>query len=217
MAHNDGCTSGNYMLAFAMDDTVGWFRSYGWPPSRTIDRLATVVIFLVPTYLFVLLAAGLRRRRDITLVPIALACTVQELYTVIIDALGEVQFTGISIGTALNFGSTHLGTYRLNLWTQLEAAVLVAMVWTVYREQARDRKRQLFVESEMKSAQEIQQVLVPEDTPAVPGFAVSSLYWPAGEVGGDMFQVIPGKDGDLTLMIADVSGKGLKAAMTVCR
>jgi serine phosphatase RsbU (regulator of sigma subunit) len=88
-------------------------------------------------------------------------------------------------------------------------------VVTIYREQVQERQRQIFVESEMRSAREIQSVLVPEETPAVPGFAIGSLYWPAGEVGGDMFQVLPGSDGDVLIVIADVSGKGLKAAMTV--
>jgi len=58
-------------------------------------------------------------------------------------------------------------------------------------------------------------VLVPESVAPVEGFAISSLYWPAEEVGGDMFQVLPGDAGDVLIVLADVSGKGLKAAMTV--
>jgi hypothetical protein len=117
--------------------------------------------------------------------------------------------------TAIPAATIHLGPYNLNVYGQLQAIVLVVLVATIYREQNRERNRQLFVESELKSAQEIQNVLVPEETPSVPGFAISSLYWPAGEVGGDMFQVIPGVAGDVLIVLADVSGKGLKAAMTV--
>jgi phosphoserine phosphatase RsbU/P len=55
--------------------------------------------------------------------------------------------------------------------------------------------------------------VVPEEIPSVPGFAISGLYWPAREVGGEMFQLIPGNSGDVLILLADVSGRGLKAAL----
>ncbi len=48
----------------------------------------------------------------------------------------------------------------------------------------------------------------------VPGFRVESAYAPAKQVGGDFFRVMP-EDGGLLVVVGDVSGKGLKAAMTV--
>ncbi len=65
---------------------------------------------------------------------------------------------------------------------------------------------------------ELQQVLIPESLPALPGFAFTSAYRPAQEVGGDFFQVIPLEgefEGSTMILLGDVSGKGLKAAMTV--
>jgi len=61
----------------------------------------------------------------------------------------------------------------------------------------------------------VQQVLVPEKNPAVPGFRIESVYKPAGQVGGDFFQIMPLTDGGLLVVIGDVSGKGMPAAMTV--
>ena len=61
----------------------------------------------------------------------------------------------------------------------------------------------------------MQKILIPEETPAIPGFAISSIYRPAEEVGGDFFQVIPTAHGGALVVLGDVSGKGLKAAMTV--
>jgi serine phosphatase RsbU (regulator of sigma subunit) len=84
-----------------------------------------------------------------------------------------------------------LGPCNFNVNGQPQAIVLV----TLYRDQVRERNRRLFVESELKAAREIQSALVPEVTPSVPGFSIGSFYWPAGEVGGDMFQVIPGPAG----------------------
>lgn len=68
---------------------------------------------------------------------------------------------------------------------------------------------------EMEQARHVQQMLVPANPPAAPGFSVESVYLPAQQVGGDFFQISPGDDGSLLIVVGDVSGKGLKAAMTV--
>jgi serine phosphatase RsbU (regulator of sigma subunit) len=71
------------------------------------------------------------------------------------------------------------------------------------------------VEQEFKSARELQRVLIPEEQPKTPGYALTSSYKPASEVGGDFFQVIALKDDATLIVLGDVSGKGLKAAMAV--
>ncbi len=71
------------------------------------------------------------------------------------------------------------------------------------------------LEGEMAAAREVQRVMVPEDLPQVDGYAIESAYRPAAEVGGDFFQVIPLKSGRTLIVIGDVSGKGLRAAMIV--
>lgn len=68
--------------------------------------------------------------------------------------------------------------------------------------------------AEMNAAREIQQQLVPAALPALPGCALEAAYLPAAEVGGDFYQVLPQPDGSSLILIGDVSGKGLKAAMT---
>jgi serine phosphatase RsbU (regulator of sigma subunit) len=91
-------------------------------------------------------------------------------------------------------------------------------VYAVYRYMQETIRRQGKLEQEFKSARELQQVLIPDTLPEVPGYAVTSAYRPAQEVGGDFFQIIPleGKYTGCTLvLLGDVSGKGLKAAMTV--
>jgi serine phosphatase RsbU (regulator of sigma subunit) len=86
---------------------------------------------------------------------------------------------------------------------------------TIAREQFLERERQARVELEVKSAREVQQILVPEEAPAIPGLSIASVYRPAEEVGGDFFQVMATADGGALIALGDVSGKGLKAAMTV--
>jgi phosphoserine phosphatase RsbU/P len=69
--------------------------------------------------------------------------------------------------------------------------------------------------SEFESARNIQSLLFPAKPPVTPGFAIESVYLPASEVGGDFFQIMPGNDGSLLVVVGDVSGKSLKAALTV--
>ena len=68
---------------------------------------------------------------------------------------------------------------------------------------------------EIEQARQVQQVLIPETIPSIPGFALESEYRPSQQVGGDFFQIIPGADGSILAIIGDVSGKGLSAAMLV--
>ncbi len=83
------------------------------------------------------------------------------------------------------------------------------------RFRASQRRQQATLE-DVKQAQEVQQVLIPEELPRVPGLAIESEYRPAREVGGDFFQIIPHpSDGSVLIVAGDVTGKGLKAGMLV--
>jgi hypothetical protein len=78
-----------------------------------------------------------------------------------------------------------------------------------------ERLERQTIDQELEQASELQQrVLVPE--PIVSQlFTVETAYHPARTVGGDFFQVIPHRDGSLLVVVGDVSGKGMAAAMLV--
>lgn len=76
-------------------------------------------------------------------------------------------------------------------------------------------RRQAQIDAELEAAREVQRVLVPEHRGTVPGFNVETAYEPAQQVGGDFFQFIPTHDGGLLIVVGDVAGKGLPAAMLV--
>ena len=80
---------------------------------------------------------------------------------------------------------------------------------------ARSRRDEERLSSELEAARTVQQVLIPEDIPAIPGYAIECAYKPAGQVGGDFFQILPLSSGGALIAIGDVSGKGMPAAMTV--
>jgi hypothetical protein len=76
-------------------------------------------------------------------------------------------------------------------------------------------RRQAQIEGELAAAKQVQEVLLPEEMETVPGFTVETAYQPAQQVGGDFFQVLPAGNGGLLLVVGDVAGKGLPAAMLV--
>jgi phosphoserine phosphatase RsbU/P len=76
----------------------------------------------------------------------------------------------------------------------------------------RERERQR-LEQEINIARDIQQALLPRNFPDNPHFAVTGINFPCLAVGGDYFDVFSLSDGRTAFLIADVSGKGLGAAI----
>jgi sigma-B regulation protein RsbU (phosphoserine phosphatase) len=63
------------------------------------------------------------------------------------------------------------------------------------------------------TAHEIQQALLPKNTPQLAGFDIAGVWQPARAVGGDYYDAFTLENGNLALLIADVSGKGMPAAL----
>ena len=80
---------------------------------------------------------------------------------------------------------------------------------------ARSRRDEERFKAELEAARTVQQVLIPEEIPAIPGLALECIYKPASQVGGDFFQILPTPAGSALIVIGDVSGKGMPAAMAV--
>lgn len=104
---------------------------------------------------------------------------------------------------------------RFDLLTILTTLLLASIVYAVWRYELEQNRHQNLLEQEFHSAQEVQQILIPAHPPVTLGFSIETVYRPASEVGGDFFQILPHADGSLLIVAGDVSGKGLKAAMTV--
>ncbi len=78
------------------------------------------------------------------------------------------------------------------------------------REEELERQR---LESELDTAREIQAQLLPHEMPEVPGFEIAGTSLPSQQVGGDYFDFLEVENGHLGIAIADVSGKGIPAAL----
>ncbi|MGA8110425.1 MAG: PP2C family protein-serine/threonine phosphatase, partial [Acidobacteriaceae bacterium] len=95
----------------------------------------------------------------------------------------------------------------------LLTAVLAILLLRRLLHSVRDQRR---LALDVKQAQEVQQVILPQPRTEFPGLVVESEYRPALEVGGDFFQIVPNSaDSSLLIIAGDVTGKGLKAGMLV--
>ena len=92
---------------------------------------------------------------------------------------------------------------------------LLAMLVFLIRRFTLARRQEERMAGEFEAARQVQQVLLPDLLDQCPGFKVECVYQPAEQVGGDFFQQIGDCHGGMTIVVGDVSGKGLPAAMMV--
>ena len=83
------------------------------------------------------------------------------------------------------------------------------------RNQVRDSLLRESEKKDLEQAQQLQQRVLVPDAFHSPAFSIESEYRPALTVGGDFYQTLSKPDGTLVLVIGDVSGKGISAAMLV--
>jgi sigma-B regulation protein RsbU (phosphoserine phosphatase) len=105
--------------------------------------------------------------------------------------------------------------YPLDLNGVTNYIFILALLIFLMRRFSLARKEEERLAAEFEAARSVQSLLIHAVPPHTPGFAVEHVYLPAQEVGGDFFQVLPEGAGSLLIVVGDVSGKGLKAAMTV--
>ena len=132
------------------------------------------------------------------------------------------RFPDLPSSSTLSAVETASLTSRLNfdcIATMVAIFLAYAGFVTVFVGEFRRRMRvtteKTTLETEMAAAREVQRVIVPEKTEEFPGFRVDTAYIPAQQVGGDFFQILRDGDGGMLVVVGDVAGKGLPAAMLV--
>ncbi len=181
---------------------------------QILDAVFTFGFSVVELFPFVIIGYALKQRR---LHPsrwfVAAAAFVVEMYDVVQHtALQGRRFTHWTLASTMDEPLFSVAGVPFTPQAILSTVLVLTIAYAVYLEQ---REREMAVQQEYKSAQELQRVLIPQSLPFLEGYAVTSAYQPAQQVGGDFFQLIEREDGSAVLILGDVSGKGLKAAMTV--
>jgi sigma-B regulation protein RsbU (phosphoserine phosphatase) len=111
----------------------------------------------------------------------------------------------IAMSAYATFGLTFAGTTA--------AAVLGLVLYRVQLELRASRHELARKEAELNFALEVQQALFPKQFPADGGLEFSAVCVPARGIGGDYFDVLERSGGRLAFAIADISGKGISAAI----
>jgi sigma-B regulation protein RsbU (phosphoserine phosphatase) len=146
---------------------------------------------------------------DVRVDPYYIACEPSTLSEVAIPLHVEGKLVGV-------FSTSH---HELDAFPQAQLRLLQSLckhiAVAIYNAQrfAQEKQQRQRMTREAQEARAIQQALLPKSSPYVPGFAISGLSIPAGEVGGDWYDFIPFDDGCWGLVLADVSGKGTAAAL----
>ena len=129
--------------------------------------------------------------------------------SVIISAYGDMK----NIRTAMNRGAFDFVTKPVDfedLRVTIDRTLRNMAEW---REALQSRDRLVALQNELDVARGMQQSILPTRFPKDPSYAVYGKMQPARNVGGDFFDVMYLNDGRVGLAVADVSGKGVPAAL----
>ncbi|MGD0737700.1 MAG: PP2C family protein-serine/threonine phosphatase [Terracidiphilus sp.] len=208
------------IVVTSVDGTLSFIGTGSFLASQVeiADAICTAIFTTCEAFALVLVAFAViqRKRLELSRWLVAIFAFTWDMINVVRIASEQGQrFTHWTISTTIAAPLFTVNGNAINASSIAQVLLLISLVYAVYRYIAEDRRRQAALEQEFKNAREVQQVLVPEELPSLPGFAVTSAYRPAQQVGGDFFQIIPLENGSTLVLLGDVSGKGLKAAMAV--
>ena len=138
-----------------------------------------------------------------------------EIRAVMVSAYGDMD----NIRTAMNRGAFDFVTKPID-FDDLETTIDKTLRHSRVMREALSSQNQLqALRQELNIAHSMQLSILPTTFPCTPQFEVHGRVIPAKEVGGDFYDIYRLEDGQLGIVIADVSGKGIPAAlfMMVCR
>lgn len=112
-------------------------------------------------------------------------------------------FLGRYRGYSFSFDEVQIiNTFATNYAVAIENSILLA--------DSLEKRRYAF---ELQLAQGIQKKIIPQKFPDIKNYSIAGVSIPANELGGDYYDLVYLKNGKPTLLIADVSGKGVSAAL----
>jgi phosphoserine phosphatase RsbU/P len=145
---------------------------------------------------------------DVRLDPHYIAGRASTLSEVAVPITINAQVVG-----ALNLESDRPGAYSEDDAQELSVfatAAALSVEKAVLHHQVLEKQH---LDHHMALAREVQSSLLPRSAPVVPGYDLDGVNLPTMEIGGDYFDYLPMNGGGLGLVVADVSGKGVAAAL----
>ncbi len=206
------------ITASSLDGLLTWVDNNGWGRSWSpiLDAGLTTITTTLELFPLVLIAFALRKRLGWTRWPVALAGLLSGMMQAVrVAAIQGSQFTHWEFGNWLDNPLLTVNGNQLSPNILAETLLLIAVIFAVYRVEQESNTRRSELELEFRNARDLQQALIPDEAPEIAGYRLTSTYRPSSEVGGDFFQILPLPEGETLVILGDVSGKGLKAAMAV--
>jgi hypothetical protein len=184
------------------------------PPILAVAIFLACLLWILGWMVFIfftLIHATLRRNFEAGLLLTSLLLSLVAWIETILR-LGMSNFAGRPFHSLLSFQAGPIPIHIDSVASFVGTFVIVLIIFTRFLRVQRDQER---ASSELEAARSVQELMIPQEKMVTPGFEVESIYNPANEVGGDFYYVHPTSDGGLIVVIGDVAGKGLKAAMNV--
>jgi hypothetical protein len=207
------------MICGTLDGALGFcYEALGTHVFQICDAILTFFILpgeVIPVVL-VVYAIVRRKQLDFARWLVAIISLVNGVFYSISNIAAQgIRFTHWTLAPRMT--SLHLTLFGSVIPIQiiLRTVLFLSILYAVIRYAIDYRSRQNVLEQELENARELQRVLVPEALPTIPGFNLTSAYRPDREVGGDFFQIIALENNSTLVVLGDVSGKGLRAAMAV--
>lgn len=161
--------------------------------------------------LITLINATIRRNFEAGLLLIPLLLSIVGMAEPILTS-GMTDWTGMPYQSPLTFQAGPIPIHFASIADFTGMLAIVIIIFARFLRIHRDQER---ASSELAAARSVQELMIPHEKLATPGFEVDSVYEPATEVGGDFYHIDTTPDGGMFVIIGDVAGKGLKAAMNV--
>jgi phosphoserine phosphatase RsbU/P len=108
-----------------------------------------------------------------------------------------------------------IGPFHVDYRDAAGVAFIFVVLVVLYLRYRGEQVRQAATEQNLAAARRMQEQLLGAGAVDAPGYAIEAVYRPAQEVGGDFYRTELLDDGSLLVVVGDVSGKGLDAALLV--
>lgn len=142
----------------------------------------------------------------------------QDQHSIMVSQMRSIMAVPLAIGDEV-IGMIYVDNpYATNRFTEDDLLVVttiasVAAIKIVNARLIEERIEKKRMEEELKVASEIQMRLQPLSPPRIPGYEMIGISFPCREIGGDYYDFIPRKNGNIIFALGDVSGKGMGAAL----
>lgn len=161
-------------------------------PGALIPVNNAIVLFFLATYLINIVMPAPMESQDWRILRVATAIFGLYVINAHFNFVPNRGFTSEPVGFLIFIGTIVLTLLRHSIRTQIRVAA---------------------VNGELAAARQIQMSILPKKPPAIRGLDLAAVYAPASEVAGDFYEFVPIDDRSVGILVADVSGHGVPAAL----